>query len=314
MKGQIKLQKKLISKSVERHKISKKKKIKSSKINEKSNGIFDSRNILNDLTGKEWIQETSTIWYQRGLGQNHKHAQIEKQHPAPFPYSMIERLVKFFTKKDALVLDPFCGVASTLKACALNNRRGIGIELVPKWVNLSKKRLKEEVPNYSEQKIIKGDSRKILDRFDPNSFDFVVTSPPYWQILSKAADHKVIKDRIEKNLDTKYSEDKNDLGNIKDYDQFLTELKLIFQKCFIVLKHAKYMVVVVSDFRHKSKYIQFHSDVATIMENCGFETKSMSILVQNAKQLFPYGYPYDFVPNIHHQFILIFKKPKKLKK
>jgi len=308
------LQKKILSKTVEKHKISKKKKIKSSKINEKNNGVYHPRNILNDLTGKEWIQETSTIWYQRGLGQNHKHAQIEKEHPAPFPYSMIERLVKFFTKKDALVLDPFCGVASTLKACGLNERRGIGIELVPKWVNLSKKRLKEEVPNYSEQKIIKGDSRKILDRFDPNSFDFIVTSPPYWQILTKAADHKVIKERIEKNLDTKYSEDKNDLGNITDYDQFLKELKLIFQKCFKVLKHGKYMVVVVSDFRHKSKYIPFHSDVAMIMEKSGFETKSMSILVQNAKQLFPYGYPYDFVPNIHHQFILIFKKPKKLKK
>lgn len=308
------MQKKLFSKAVEDHKISKNKQIKSSKINENNNGVFHPKNILNNLTGKEWIQETSTIWYQRGLGQNHKHAQIEKEHPAPFPYSMIERLVKFFTKKDALVLDPFCGVASTLKACGLNGRRGIGIELVPKWVNLSKKRLKDEIPNSSEQKIIKGDSRKILDKFESNSFDFIVTSPPYWKILSKAADHKVTKERIEKNLDTKYSEDKNDLGNIKDYNQFLKELKLIFQKCFNVLKYGKYMVVVVSDFRHKSKYIPFHSDIAIIMEKCGFETKSMSILVQNAKQLYPYGYPYDFVPNIHHQFILIFKKPKQSKK
>ena len=73
------------------------------------------------------------------------------------------------------------------------------------------------------------------------------------------------------------------------------------------------MVIVVSDFRHKSKYIPFHSDVSVMMEECGFDTKSMSILVQNAKKLFPYGYPYDFVPNIHHQFILMFKKPKKIK-
>jgi DNA modification methylase len=280
---------------------------------EKKKGIYSSKNILNDLTGTEWIQETTTIWYQRGLGQTHKHAQIEKEHPAPFPYSMVERLIKFFTKKDGLVLDPFCGVASTLKACALNERKGIGIELSQKWVNLSKKRLKEEVTDSSQQKIIKGDSRKVLGKLDKESIDFVVTSPPYWQILSKPADHKVTKERIEKNLDTKYSVSKDDLGNIENYDEFLKELKIICKKCFGLLKDGKYMVIVVSDFRHKSKYIPFHSDVSVMMEECGFDTKSMSILVQNAKKLFPYGYPYDFVPNIHHQFILIFKKPKKIK-
>lgn len=307
------MQKKLFSNELFNDKIKQKKQSKS-KQPEKKQGVYHPKNILNDLTGTEWIQETSTIWYQRGLGHEHKHAQIEKEHPAPFAYSMVERLVKFFTKKDDTVLDPFCGVASTLKACALNNRKGIGIELSSKWVNLSKKRLKEEVSDSSQQKIIKGDSRKVLDNFTKNSLDFIVTSPPYWQILSKPADHKVTKERIEKKLDTRYSDDKNDLGNIKDYEEFLQELKIIFQKCFNLLKEGKYMVVVVSDFRHKSKYIPFHSDVSQIMEKCGFETKSMSILVQNAKKLFPYGYPYDFVPNIHHQFILIFKKPKKLKK
>lgn len=309
----IKMQRNVIPKKL----MGKKRKIEKKSVKkeaEKKKGVYHPKNVLNDLTGTEWIQETSTIWYQRGLGQQHKHAQIEKEHPAPFSYSMVERLVKFFTKKNGLVLDPFCGVASTLKACALNDRKGIGIELSQKWVTLSKKRLREEVPDSSQQKIIKGDSRKILDELENNTLDFVVTSPPYWRILGKRADHKVTKERIEKNLDTKYSENKNDLGNIEDYDEFLKELKIIFEKCFKLLKEGKFMVVVVSDFRHKSKYIPFHSDVSIIMEECGFDTKSMSILVQNAKKLFPYGYPYDFVPNIHHQFMLIFKKPKKSKK
>ncbi len=282
-------------------------KSKTKKITKKK-GNLHKRNLLNDLTGTEWIQETSTIWYQRGLGKEHKHTEIEKQHPAPFSYSMIERLVKFFTKKDGLVLDPLCGVASTLKACALNGRNGVGIELSAKWVNLSKKRLSNEVPDKSKQKIIKGDARIKLDEFDEEEFDFIVTSPPYWQILAKPADHKVKAERIKKNLETKYSNDKNDIGNIVDYRDFLSELKIIFEKCFRVLKNKKYMVVVVSDFRHKSKLVSYHSDVVKIMEKCGFKTKSISILVQNAKQLFPYGYPYDFVPNIHHQYILIFKK------
>jgi hypothetical protein len=36
-------------------------------------------NRLNDLSAKEWIPETVSVWIQRGLGQGHEHAQIERQ-------------------------------------------------------------------------------------------------------------------------------------------------------------------------------------------------------------------------------------------
>lgn len=35
------------------------------------------------------------------------------------------------------------------------------------------------------------------------------------------------------------------------------------------------------------------------------------ILLQNHKSLLPYGYPFAYVENIHHQYILIFRKEKK---
>jgi DNA modification methylase len=89
------------------------------------------KNTLNDLTAKEWIVETVSVWIQRGLGANHADAQIEKQHPAPFSFSDVTRLIRFFTKADQVVLDPFVGVGSTLKACALEGRKGVGFELNP---------------------------------------------------------------------------------------------------------------------------------------------------------------------------------------
>jgi len=277
---------------------------------EKEERFVHPENRLNELTGKEWVKETASVWFQRGLGKTHPHTYYERQHPAPFPYLMVERLLGFFTKKGDKVLDPFCGVASTLKACALMGRRGVGIELVKKWVRLSQERLEKETTDHSEQELIEGDARDVLKNFDMKSFDFVVTSPPYWQILNKPADHRVKEERLKENLDTRYSYDPNDLANIPDYNQFLSELQKVWRECHRVLKTGKYMSVVIGDFRHKSKYFAYHSDIIKTMEEVGFTLKGITIFVQNAKKLYPYGYPYEFVPNIHHQYIMIFKKSK----
>jgi DNA modification methylase len=100
------------------------------------NDIIDPRNTLNDLSGREWLQETKSFFFQKGLGAKHPHAQIERQHPAPYSFQDISRLILFFTKKGQKVLDPFGGVGSTAKACAVNDRICTSIELSPKWHEL----------------------------------------------------------------------------------------------------------------------------------------------------------------------------------
>jgi DNA modification methylase len=277
--------------------------------------IKKNKNSLNDLTSTEWLPETISVWTQRGLGSKHPDTQIEKQHPAPFSFTDVSRLIKFFTKKNNTVLDPFVGVGSTLKACAIENRNGIGIELNPFFVRLSKKRLKHETAKNVEvkQTIIQGDSRKSLSKIQSESIDFIVTSPPYWNILSKV-DHKVKKLRLQKNLRKDYGNLKGDLSNIKTYENFLDELVKIFIECKRVLKSGKYMSIIVSDFRHKSKYYMFHSDLMNALEKIGVEPKGLKVLYQRHKGVFPYGYPYAYVPNIHNQFILILQKPKKNEK
>src|SRR2546423_10995261 len=95
------------------------------------NGVksVERRNQLNDLNASEWIGETVSVWTQRGLGANHADAQIEREHPAPFSFTDVSRLIRFFTKRGDVVLDPFVGVGSTLKACAVEGRKGIGFAL-----------------------------------------------------------------------------------------------------------------------------------------------------------------------------------------
>ena len=270
--------------------------------------VVSRLNKLNDLTAKEWLPETISVWMQRGLGKNHAEAEIERLHPAPFSFTDVSRLVLFFTKQGQTVLDPFVGVGSTLKACAITGRGGIGIELNPKYVELTKRRLKKEVePSLfptEEQRVIQGDARDVIKQLADGSVDFVVTSPPYWCILHKE-DHKAKQERTDQNLETRYSDDTRDLGNIRSYSEFLNELTAILAQCTRVLKKGKYMAVIVSDFREKQRFHMFHADLANRLEENGFTLKGITILYQRHKRIFPYGYPAAFVPNIHHQYIII---------
>lgn len=76
-----------------------------------------------------------------------------------------------------------------------------------------------------------------------------------------------------------------------------------------VLKKGKYASIIVSDFRRNSTFFPYHADVIEPMEGVGFKLKGITILYQNSKSVYPYGYPYAYVPNIHHRYVLNFQKP-----
>lgn len=289
-------------------------------VDESAEKGVDKRNSLNDLTGSQWLPETKSFFYQKGLGSKHPHAQIERQHPAPYSYQDVEHLITFFTKKGMHVLDPFGGVGSTAKACELEGRKCTSIELQEKWNDLAIERLETEVGVGTSQNhnFILGDSREELPKIEDSSIDFVITSPPYWSILNKKADHKVKKERLANNLATNYSDnDSKDLANIDDYNEFLKVLvDDVFMQCGRVLKQKKYMCLVVCDFRNKSEFISFHSDLIQAINHRktadGYilTLQGVKVLLQNHKTLLPYGYPFAYVENIHHQYVLIFRKEK----
>lgn len=269
------------------------------------------KNTLNDLTASEWLSESVSVWTQRGLGAGHPEAAIERLHPAPFSYQDVARLIRMFTKPGMSVLDPFAGVGSTLKACALEGRTGYGFELYPVFAELARQRLKTELPKgtrYATQHIWEGDARILAAKLEPGSIDFIVTSPPYWGILNKKADHKVQQERVSAGLSTNYGDDSRDLGNIEHYDDFIDDLASTLALCGEALAQKRYLALIVGDFRHGSRYYMFHADIARAMEERGYVLQAMNVLYQRHKRVFPYGYPHAYVPNVHHQNIVILRK------
>ena len=62
-------------------------------------------------------------------------------HPAPFPEELPARLIRLYTYEGDLVLDPFMGSGTTLVAAAASNRRGVGYDTDPAYVELARTRL-----------------------------------------------------------------------------------------------------------------------------------------------------------------------------
>ena len=60
----------------------------------------DSRNQLNDLTGREWLLLTKSFWYSEKCADD----KDAFAHPAPFLIKDIMKLISFFTKKQMSIL------------------------------------------------------------------------------------------------------------------------------------------------------------------------------------------------------------------
>lgn len=92
----------------------------------------------NDISKKEFMDWTNGLWTFNGESKK------KVGHPAPFPVELPKRCIKLFSYVGDTVLDPFLGSGTTLIACYLNNRKGIGIDIDPEYFNLAIKRITTE--------------------------------------------------------------------------------------------------------------------------------------------------------------------------
>ncbi len=81
------------------------------------------------------------LWIIPNVKSNH----VEKtEHPCQFPVELIERLVLSLTNENDWVFDPFVGVGSSIIAAIRHNRRGVGSEIVQKYLDIAADRINKE--------------------------------------------------------------------------------------------------------------------------------------------------------------------------
>ena len=125
--------------------------------------MINDEKRCNDLTGKEWLQNSFSIW--RNLIKTKE--EKDMGHPASYPVSLCEKLIKTFSKNDAYIIDPFNGIGSSLVAAHNLGREAVGIDLSEEFCAIAKQR----IGNDENIRIINEDSFSALDKLKKNTFD-----------------------------------------------------------------------------------------------------------------------------------------------
>lgn len=81
-----------------------------------------------------WVCNTSAI--RRGP---------EKDHPCPRPLDGVSRIVSILCPPRGVILDPFAGSGTTLRAAKDLGRKAIGVEIEPKYCEIAARRLQQSV-------------------------------------------------------------------------------------------------------------------------------------------------------------------------
>lgn len=272
-------------------------------------------NPLNELSGGEWtffLNSVLSTRYPTSGPESFAH-HIRKIHPSPKPPQLMKSIIEFFTKTNDYVLDYFMGVGGTLLGASLSNRQAVGIDLSKKYVDAYKQANHEL--GLPEQSVIIGNSLDILsdprehsELLSENKFSVIAIDPPYGDMMNREKTGEATKRNLD-NSPTPFTDLDSDLGNLS-VESFFPKFKESVELSMRYLRDGGHIVVFIKDLQPNASstnllHARIIEDLASIQ---GIKYLGMKIWADLGVNLYPYGYPYSFVSNQIHQYIMFFKK------
>lgn len=276
---------------------------------------YHARNNLNDLSGGEWTFFLNSVINTRypTTGNDGFAHHIRKEHPSPKPPQLMEEIIKFFTKEGELVFDYFMGVGGSLLGASMSNRRAVGIDLSEKYIDLYKKANK--FLELKEQVTIKANSidflknKTLVNEYIKNEeASLILIDPPYGDMLSRVRTGESFK-KTGKLASTPFTNLQEDLGNMS-WDNFLNIFVISVKNSMPLLRQKGHIVVFIKDLQPKNGELNLlHCDIIKSLDQIeDLNYLGTKIWADQGVNLYPYGYPYNYVSNQIHQYIMIFRK------
>jgi len=239
----------------------------------------------------EYSPEITSVWSfpQRGNWATHK-----PSFRGNFAPQIARNIIKMYSQRGETVLDSMVGGGTTLIECKILCRNGIGLDINPQAIEITKEALKFNHHPASKQIVKTGDARD-LSFIKDNSIDLVLTHPPYMNII-------------------KYSDDKiaNDLSNIGSMPIFCDEMEQIAKELYRVLKPNKFCAILIGDTRKSRHFVPLAYNVMQRFLNVGFVLKEDIVKIQHncsSTGRWAQKAQKDEFYLIMHEHLFIFRKP-----
>ncbi len=258
----------------------------------------------NDLDISRWKEytdiETDSLWIidkrdNSGAHSGHYHGNFVPQ----IPHQLFSR----YTKKGDWILDPFMGSGTSIIEAQRMGRNSIGIELQKSVAEEAYSRIITESNDNAKTKIVVADSQTcdingVLESVGTEKVQFVILHPPYWDII-------------------KFSDNKNDLSNSNDINDFLNSFGAVVDNTTSVLEKNRYCAVVIGDKYANSQVVPLGFYCMNLMMQKGMLLKA--ILVKNFGEtkgksnkqgIWRYRALASDFYIFKHEYIFVFKKVK----
>lgn len=264
-------------------------------------------NRLNDLDSKTWLKFQKS-WFVHNPPPRKRGVLT---HPAKFPETLAEEFIRFFTKKGQTVLDPMVGTGSTVVGAMRAGRNAVGVELNPRYAQLASKVLESERIALGSTaaglhcEIICADASRAMELGLPQ-VDYVLTSPPYWDMLHARGARTQQERRGSEALDVVYSDDPRDLGNVHDYAEFLERLVALYTGLKPLLAANAYLTIIVKNVKKGGRIHPLAWDLGRKLGEV-FTLKDERIWCQDNQRLSPFGMGSAWVSNTFHHYCLQFR-------
>lgn len=247
--------------------------------------------LWQELGPSVWEPEYTSVWSfpQRGSWATHN-----PKYRGNFAPQIPRNIIEMYSEKGDTILDPMVGAGTTLIEAKLLARNALGMDINPRAIELTRAALRFKHHPPSEQKVMVSDARD-LSFLQDNSFDLVLTYPPYMNII-KYSDGKIA----------------GDLSNIGSLPKFCDEIEKIAKELFRVLKPDKYCAILIGDTRKAKHFVPLAFNVMVRFLKVGFILKEDIIKVQHhckTTERWRLKARRDRFYLIMHEHLFVFRKP-----
>lgn len=286
-------------------------------------GIYDERNRVNDLTGREWKYATKSV-IAEGYPPDVQH-DLRSEHGGQKPPRLCAELIGRFSKAGDTVLDPFAGVGGTLLGASFCEHEGtglreaIGFERTRRWVDVYHEVLEREnaerrergEPPLAEQDMRHGDCAELIGEIPDDSVDLLLTDVPYWHMdeLEQTRNERATRESKLGSFDAgEAGADGSETHETQTKAEWLADMAEKFDRFADAVRPGGHVVVFIGDMYRDQSYEFLSADLARAIESTAPLTLAANLIWYDpTKDLHVYGYPFSFVPSMVHQNVLVFR-------